>query len=90
MTKAFQLRVGVLGLALLAGLSACAKNAPATQEPSVIPIEGSPSSATAADDSEYDELFDDPFEFGEEFEPNDPVTHPQAQGVIEDQRPGDS
>jgi len=72
MTTVFQLRVGVLGLALLAGLSACAKNAPVTQEPSVIPIEGNPSSVTATTDAEYDEFFDDPFAFGEDVATNDP------------------
>ena len=74
MTKAFQLRAARLGLgfALLVGLSGCAKNAPVTQEASVVPAGGSPSSDSKNDDSEYDDFFADDFEFGEEVGPNDP------------------
>jgi phospholipid-binding lipoprotein MlaA len=74
MTKAFQLRAARLGLgfALLVGLSACANNAPVTQEASVVPAVGDPSLVTAIDDPEYDDLFEDEFEFGEGAAPNDP------------------
>ena len=74
MTKAFQLRTALLGLgfALLVGLPACAKNAPATQKASLVLTGGNASSVTAIDDSEYDELFDDAFELGGEAGPNDP------------------
>jgi phospholipid-binding lipoprotein MlaA len=74
MISAFQLRAALLGLgfALLVGLSACAKNAPVTQEASVVPAGGNPSSDAAIDDSEYDDFFDDEFEFGGEAVPNDP------------------
>jgi len=74
MTKAFQLRVALLGLgfALLAWLPACAKNAPVTQEASVAPAGENSSSATEIDDPEYDDFFADDFEFGEEVAPNDP------------------
>ena len=74
MTIAFQLRAARLGLgfALLAGLLACAKNAPVAQEASAAPAAGSSSSVTAIDDPEYDELFDEAFGLGEEAEPNDP------------------
>ncbi len=74
MTKAFQLRAALLGLgvALLAGVPACASLAPAAREASVVSAGGSPSSVTAIEDPEYDELFDDAFEFGEEAAPNDP------------------
>ena len=74
MTKAFQLRAALLGLgfALLAGLPACAKNAPVTQEASAVPAVGNPSSVTAIDDPEYDDFFADEFEFGEDAAPNDP------------------
>ena len=74
MSKTFQFRAALLGLgfALLAGLPACAEFAPAVQEASVVPAGGSSSSGSAIDDPEYDELFDDAFEFGEEAAPNDP------------------
>ena len=74
MTNTFQLRTALLGLgfALLAGLPACAKNAPVIQEASVVPAGGSPSSETAIDDPEYDDFLADDFEFGEEAAPNDP------------------
>jgi phospholipid-binding lipoprotein MlaA len=74
MTNTFQLRTALLGLgfALLVGLPACAKNAPVTQKASVVPAGESASSVTAVDDPEYDELFDDAFEFGEEAATNDP------------------
>jgi phospholipid-binding lipoprotein MlaA len=74
MTKAFQLRLALLGLgfALLAGLPACAELAPAAQDASVIPAGGNPSSDTAIDDPGYDEFFDDDYGFGGGAEPNDP------------------
>jgi phospholipid-binding lipoprotein MlaA len=74
MTRAFQLRavLGGLGLALLVGLSGCAKNAPVTQEASAVPAGGDLSSDAASDDSEYDDFFADDFEFGEETATNDP------------------
>jgi phospholipid-binding lipoprotein MlaA len=74
MTKAFQLRAARLGLgfALLAGLSACAKNAPVTQQASVAPAGGNSSSVTEIDDLEHDDFFADDFEFGDEVAPNDP------------------
>jgi phospholipid-binding lipoprotein MlaA len=74
MTKTFQLRAALLGfgLVLLAGLPACAKNAPVTQEASVVPAGGNSSPVTAIDDPDYDELFDEEFELGEEAAPNDP------------------
>ncbi len=74
MTTAFQLRTALLGLgfALLVGLPACAKNAPVTQKASLVPTGESASSVTPADDPEYDDLFDDAFEFGEQDAPNDP------------------
>lgn len=74
MTRAFQLRAARLGLgfALLAGLPACAQNAPVTHEASVVPAGGNASSVTAIDDPEYDDFFDDEFEIGEEAGPNDP------------------
>ena len=74
MTKAFQLRVVLLGLgfALLAWLPACAKNAPVIQEASVAPAGGNSSSATESEDPEYDDFFADDFEFGEETATSDP------------------
>jgi phospholipid-binding lipoprotein MlaA len=107
MTKSFQLRFAALGLgiALLVGLSACAKS-PSAPEASVVPAgeefpsdtaddesvvpagEEFPSdtaddesvvpageefsSDTADGDSEYDDLFDDEFDFGEETATYDP------------------
>jgi len=74
MTRAFQLRAALVGFgcALLVGLSACAKNAPVTQEESVVPAGGNPSSDAAIDDSEYDDFFADEFDFGDEAASNDP------------------
>ena len=74
MTKAFQFWTALLGLgfALLAGAPACAKLAPAAQQASVASAEESASSVTAIDDPDYDGLFDDVFEFGEEVALNDP------------------
>jgi phospholipid-binding lipoprotein MlaA len=73
MTKPFQLRLAALGLgvALLVALSACAK-APSAPETGVVPAGEEFSSDTADDDSEYDDLFDDEFGFGEDSAPNDP------------------
>jgi len=74
MTKPFQLRAARLGLgfALLAGLPACAQNAPSTQEASVVPAEANLSSDAPIDDLEADAFFDDEFDFGDEVSPNDP------------------
>ena len=83
MTKAFQLRVALLGLgfALLAWLPACAKNAPVIQEASVAPAGGNSSSAMEIEDPEYDDFFADEFEFGEEVAPNDPL-EPTNRAVL--------
>ncbi len=74
MTKAFQLRLVLLGFgfALLAVAPACAELAPVAQDESVIPAGGGPSSDAAIDDPDYDAFFDDEFEFGEDAAPNDP------------------
>lgn len=72
MTRTFQLRFALLGFGLLVGLSACAQNAPVTQKASLVPTGGSASSDSAIDELEYDDLFDDLFDFGEEAETNDP------------------
>jgi len=73
MTKSFQFRLAVLGLglALLVGISACAK-APSAREAGVVPAGDEFSSDIEDDDSDYDDLFDDEFGFGEYAEPNDP------------------
>jgi hypothetical protein len=73
MSKAFELRLALLGLgfALLVGLSACAK-APPTPEASVVPARDEFSLDAEVDESDSDEFFDDEFDFAEETAPNDP------------------
>jgi len=74
MNGAFPLRAALLGLglALLAGTSACAK-APPDRDAGATPAKVAFSSDTAIDDSDYDELFDDDFDFADETAPNDPL-----------------
>jgi phospholipid-binding lipoprotein MlaA len=75
MTRASQLRLARLGfgIALLAWLPACAQHTPVAPEASVMPAEGNPSPDAAADDPDYDELFDDEYGFDDETATNDPL-----------------
>lgn len=74
MIRAFQQRAAALGfgLALLAGLTACASKPPPEPKLEVDRVGGDASADANVDDAEYDELFDDPFEFDEELGANDP------------------